>query len=261
MATPDSAREPDAVAIAALPPHPLWLLGEQHDAPAHQSLQKDVVRTLAAQGRLAALVIEMAEAGRDTGGLGQDAPEARVREALGWTADRGGWPWDTYRDAIMAAVKAGVAVHGGNLPRPRQREVMADASLDRTLDHDSLVRQQALVRDGHCGLLPESQIAPMTRIQLARDRSMAQQAQRLVQPGKTVLLIAGNEHVRRDLGVPRHLDPALPLLVLQARSRPHNPSVTDGQAPGPAPQADFTWLTEPVPERDYCGELRRQLAR
>jgi hypothetical protein len=85
---------------------------------------------------------------------------------------------------IMAAVRAGVPVLGGNLPRARQREAMADAALDRLLDADSLLRQQALVRDGHCGLLPEAQIAPMTRIQLARDRSMAAVASAAVAQGK-----------------------------------------------------------------------------
>ncbi|HMN92148.1 MAG TPA: ChaN family lipoprotein [Hydrogenophaga sp.] len=253
------ARSPS---LDALPQRPLWLLGEQHDAPAHQSLQVEVVGTLAGQGRLAAVVVEMVEAGRGTAGLEPGAAETRVRAALDWTDERNlsGWPWSSYGPMIMAAVRAGVPVLGGNLPRSRQREAMADTALDRLLDAEQLARQQALVRDGHCGLLPEAQIAPMTRIQLARDRSLAAVAAGAVQTGRTVLLVAGNEHVRRDLGVPRHLPADLQVLVLQARSRPA--STADATAfTGPGLQADHTWLTPPLPERDYCAELRQRFGR
>ena len=249
--------------VDGLPRRPLWLLGEQHDAPAHQAMQGEVVRQLAGQGLLAALVVEMAEAGRSTAGQDPDAEEARVRSSLGWSDERngGGWPWVSYGPTIMGAVRAGVPVLGGNLPRVRQREAMADAAQDRLLDADSLERQQALVREGHCGLLPEAQIAPMTRIQLARDRSLADVAAAAVQPGKTVLLVAGNEHVRRDLGVPRHLPPDLGVLVLQARSRPAQPAQASMVDAAATPQADQTWLTPPLPERDYCAELRQQFRR
>lgn len=251
-----------APSLDALPQRPLWLLGEQHDAPAHQTLQVEVVDTLAGQGRLAAVVVEMVEAGRSTAGLEPGAGEARVRAALDWTDERNvsGWPWSSYGPMIMAAVRASVPVLGGNLPRSRQREAMADGTLDRLLDADSLARQQALVRDGHCGLLPEAQIAPMTRIQLARDRSLAAVAASAVQKGRTVLLVAGNEHVRRDLGVPRHLPAHLQVLVLQARSRPASTAEATAFA-GPGLQADQTWLTPPVPGRDYCAELRQRLGR
>jgi uncharacterized iron-regulated protein len=67
--------------------------------------------------------------------------------------------------------------------------------------------QQQAIRDGHCGLLPESQIAPMTRIQIARDIRMAHALERARLPGKTVVLLAGGGHVLRDRGVPVHLAP------------------------------------------------------
>ena len=52
---------------------------------------------------------------------------------------------------------------------------MADVSLDAQLpDAAALPTQQQAMRIGHCDLLPERQIAPMTRIQIARDRAMAQ---------------------------------------------------------------------------------------
>jgi len=257
-----AADETIATVLGELPLRDLWLLGEQHDAAAHQAMQNQLVNALAGQGRLAALVVEMADAGRSTAELARDADELRVREVLDWGEERngGGWPWASYGTVVMSAVRAGVPVLGGNLPRSRQREAMADVALDAALDTDSLARQQALVRDGHCGLLPEGQITPMTRIQLARDRSMAEVAARAVKPGLTVLLVAGNEHVRRDLGVPRHLPADLQTLVVQARSRPAGATETTSRV-SPTPQADRTWLSAPVQERDYCAELKKQLGR
>ena len=47
-------------------PADVLLLGEQHDAPAHQQWERDTVQALAREGRLAAVVLEMAHAGTDT---------------------------------------------------------------------------------------------------------------------------------------------------------------------------------------------------
>lgn len=242
--------------LQGLLPTPLLLVGEQHDAPEHQALQRDTVRQLAARGELSAVVLEMVEQGRDTRGLPADASEARVRDALDWSSDRnsGAWPWAVYGPVVMAAVRAGVPVLGGNLPRAQMRTVMSESSLDTTLAPDALRRQREAIRDGHCKLLPDTQIAPMTRIQLARDRAMAQTALSSLAPGRTVLLIAGNGHVQRDLGVPRHLPAGQPHRVVIALA---------GDVVGAADPAvaDRQWVTPPRPPKDHCADMRQQMGR
>ena len=244
--------------LATLLPADVLLLGEQHDAPAHQQLQRQAVQWLAARGELAALALEMAEQGRSTAGLPRDASEADVQRALAWRD--AGWPWNTYRPVVMAAVRAGVPVLGANLPAARQREAMRDAALDARLPPAALAEQQQRVRDGHCGLLPESQIGPMTRVQIARDIAMADTVRAARQPGRTVLLVAGNGHVHRALGVPLHLPPDLTTKVLSAQSGQAQAAidseVTD-TLPAHTSGADLLWPTPPVPPRDYCAELRR----
>ena len=244
--------------LATLLPADVLLLGEQHDAPAHQQLQRQTVQWLAARGELAALALEMAEQGRSTAGLPRDASEADVQRALAWRD--AGWPWKTYRPVVMAAVRAGVPVLGANLPAARQREAMRDAALDARLPPAALAEQQQRVRDGHCGLLPESQIGPMTRVQIARDIAMADTVRAARQPGRTVLLVAGNGHVHRALGVPLHLPPDLTTKVLSAQSGQAQAAidseVTD-TLPAHTSGADLLWPTPPVPPRDYCAELRR----
>ena len=238
-ATPAPLGADGQARLATLLPADALLLGEQHDAPAHQQLQRQAVQWLAARGELAALALEMAEQGRSTAGLPRHASESQVQRALAWRD--AGWPWKTYRLVVMAAVRAGVPVLGANLPA-------------------ALAEQQQRVRDGHCGLLPESQIGPMTRVQIARDIAMADTVRAARQPGRTVLLVAGNGHVHRALGVPLHLPPDLTTKVLSAQSGQAQAAidseVTD-TLPAHTSGADLLWPTPPVPPRDYCAELRR----
>ena len=257
-ATPAPLGADGQARLATLLPADVLLLGEQHDAPAHQQLQRQAVQWLAARGELAALALEMAEQGRSTAGLPRDASEADVQRALAWRD--AGWPWNTYRPVVMAAVRAGVPVLGANLPAARQREAMRDAALDARLPPAALAEQQQRMRDGHCGLLPESQIGPMTRVQIARDIAMADTVRAARQAGRTVLLVAGNGHVHRALGVPLHLPPDLTTKVLSAQSGQAQAAidseVTD-TLPAHTSGADLLWPTPPVPPRDYCAELRR----
>jgi len=231
-------------------PADVLLLGEQHDAPDHQRLQREAVAWLASRGQLAALVMEMAERGHSTQGLPRDASEAQARAALQW--DDAAWPWKAYGPVVMAAVGAGVPVLGGNLPRTRMRAAMADATLDQHLPAPALAEQQQAMRDGHCGLLPESQIAPMARIQIARDASLAQTAQEALRSGQTVLLVAGGGHVLRHLGVPTHWPASLVSKVVVAQVE-HAPAAIKSGA-----QADAVVQTPALPPRDVCAELREQ---
>ncbi len=211
----------------------ILLLGEQHDEPDHHRLEREMVSALAGRGVLAALALEMAASGASTDGLPAQAGEDDVRRALAWDSE--GWPWADYAPAVMAAVAAGVPVVGANLKRQQLRTVMADATLDGLLPGPAIKAQQQAIREGHCGLLPESQIGPMTRVQIARDRSMAATLARLVVPGKTVLLIAGGEHTDPEVGIPLHLPPGL-----ASKSARLPPPLT--------------------PRRDYCDDMRRSLA-
>lgn len=207
------------------------LIGEQHDAESHPRLHEQWVRTLASRGQLAALTIEMAEKGTTTAGLPRTATDEEVRAALKW--NRGtNWRWERYGPAIMAAVRAGVPVLGGNLPREQLRDVMRDETLDVLLPGPALQAHQAAIRRGHCDMLPENQIMPMTRVQIARDIAMAQTLSASAAPGKTALLLAGSAHVLPSLGVPQHLPTKL---VARAVLLP-------SQHTG----------------KDYCADLRRQ---
>jgi uncharacterized iron-regulated protein len=229
-------------------PADVLLLGEQHDAPAHQSLERQIVEALAARSVLAALALEMADSGNSTATLRADASEEQTRIALNWNNDA--WPWAAYGPTVMSAVRAGVPVLGANLARTQMKNSMADAQLDQRLPGPALKAQQQLIRQGHCGLLPESQITPMTRIQIAKDRRMADTVQTAVRPRQVVLLISGSVHADKLLGVPQHLPPELRVKAIRLRS---------GAAKGKHESFDSVWLTPATPDKDYCADLAQQL--
>ncbi|MBJ2141916.1 ChaN family lipoprotein [Delftia acidovorans] len=227
---------------------PIVLLGEQHDAVAHQAWQQATVEQLAKQERLAALVIEMAPRTGSTASLARDASEDAVQQALRW--QDAAWPWPRYRGVVMAAVRAGVPVLGGNLPRADMKQAMRNENLDTHLPPEGWQRQLDAIREGHCGLLPDTQLAPMARIQLARDASMAEVARAAVKPGKTVLLVAGRGHVLRGVGIPTWLPEAAGAKVAVAQA---------GET-SVAQASDVDWLqkTDALPAKDHCAELREK---
>ena len=273
--------------LAALLPADALLLGEQHDNPDHQRIAREVVQALLASGQLAAVVIEMAAQGNSSAHLAASATEDAVKNALNW--DDKAWPWSVYAGPILAAVRAGVPVVGANLPRAQLRAAMADSTLDQRLNADALKRQNQLIREGHCDLLPESQITPMTRVQIARDVAMAGVISEEVKKAathavakmvdgaangavagtvggtqggvvtaaeprpKTVLLIAGSGHVDTALAVPRHLPPGVTSRsVLLSANRP-------GSAATKADGFDAVWPTGATPDKDYCAQLKKNL--
>ena len=237
--------------LTALLPMDVLLLGEQHDAPEHQQIHQQVIAVLAQRGQLGAVALEMADAGTSTAKLHPSSTEQEAKTALKWS-DKS-WPWDAYGPAVMTAVRAGVLVVGANLPRELMRGRMGDSTLDGQLPGAALKAQQQQIRIGHCDLLPESQITPMTRIQIAKDIKMAETLKEVALPGKVVLLLAGSAHVDRLLGVPQHLPASLQVKAVRLRAGEAATDKTDA--------FDAVWATPAVPEKDYCAAFKAQIAK
>ena len=224
------------------------LIGERHDAPAQMPRVSDELSRLAAQGKLAALAIEMAPAGTSTVALSRGATAPAIRQALAWN-DKA-WPWDRYAGPITAAVAAGIPVLGANLPQDRIATAMADVSLDAQLSDAARQRLATVIRESHCGLMPENRIAPMVRVQIARDRSMAHTLAEAAVAGRTVVLLSGAGHADLELGVPQHLPTQLTVRsIAMVAEGDHPPGRFDG-----------SWATPAARAGDPCAALALQLA-
>ena len=239
----------------------LCMLGEQHDHPDHHAVQAWIVSALGQRGQLAALALEMADAGQRFDGP-RDAPEAVVRARLRWNDD--GWPWTMYAAPVMAAVRAGVPVVGVNLPQTDMRHATQQTKWEASVP--PAVRQRILddVAESHCGLLPAAQLPAMARIQLARDDSMAAHSLALAAPAKTVVLLTGSFHADRTLGIALHIaahEARLPRGI--ARPVRLFSLLLDGLSPETKPDLpagyDAVWFTPGTPPVDHCAQLRQMM--
>jgi uncharacterized iron-regulated protein len=224
------------------------ILGEQHDAPDHQRLHALVIEHLLTQQRLAAVVIEMATSDGQTTLLDSGATEQSVQLALGW--DNNAWPWAAYAPAIMQAVAANVPVIGGNLNRVELGSYMQDTSMQRAVTPTVWAHHLQAVDDGHCNMLPATQLAPMARVQVARDQRMAQTVERATVAGKVVVLLTGSAHADNTVGVAQHLTAS----NVSIRFAAGMPNITDTDY-------NWTWPTPALEPTDYCARFKIQMQR
>lgn len=124
------------------------------------------------------------------------------------------WPWPYYYPVLQLAKQYQLPLIAANLSRTDAAGLMRDADAIpanmpwlaqylATVDDAWLQAMAVEVRQAHCNKLPEPMVAGMARAQLARDAVMAHVLKQHQSGG--VVLLAGNGHVRRDLGVPRWL--------------------------------------------------------
>jgi hypothetical protein len=86
------------------------------------------------------------------------------------------------------------------------RETLRDFNLDKPLDSDLFQKQKIAIEIGHCHMLPSSAFKGMVNAQVARDVWMAKTVRENASNG--LILLAGNGHIRKDIGVYRWLSSA-----------------------------------------------------
>lgn len=129
------------------------------------------------------------------------------------------WEWPLYAPVIELALARRLPLRAANLSRADASRVVregyraalddatiASFGLDRPLARDLADGQRRAIDEGHCQQLPASIAEGMVRAQVARDVWMAKVVAAEAGRGDGVALLAGNGHVRRDLGVPRWLE-------------------------------------------------------
>jgi uncharacterized iron-regulated protein len=259
------------------------LAGEKHDNPDHHLLQARLLAFMIRAGRRPAVVFEMIGEDRqaaldgwlaaepaDAGGLGQ---------AVGWA--KSGWPpWSAYRPIAEAALGAKLPLRAGNPPRGLTRKIgrrgfaALGAARRRALGlEDAFPRAatESLERAlflSHCRLVPKEALAPMLRVQRARDAILAANlvAGAALDGADGALLIAGGGHARLDHGAPLHLARLAPgrsvLAVAFVEVEDGEGEPADyGESLGGAIPFDFVWFTPRADDRDHCAELKKRFGK
>ncbi|TIH07362.1 ChaN family lipoprotein [Pseudomonas leptonychotis] len=239
--------------LARLAAAPKVLVGERHDNPDHHALQLWLLRALATQRLQGSLLLEMltpdqqvkVDQVRASIAAGQ-APQDML-DALAWQP---GWAWSLYGPLVQHALRQPYPLLAANLERREIMQIYAQVPpLQGQASTAPPVREALLkqIRQSHCNLLPESQLPAMLAVQQQRDRRMAEALLAAPEPS---LLFAGAFHVRRELGVPLHLQD------LGAAKGVHVLILAEAGSQVAAEAADFVWYTPAQPEQDHCAKLR-----
>lgn len=216
VAGPVAAREIAVNELDALPHVDITLLGEVHDNPAHHANQARAVAAI----EPAALVFEMLLPDQVKRFPADRSDAVAMDRAIGWTER--GWPdFAMYQPIFAAAPKA--RIYGADVPQAEIRlaakngaaSVIDGFGLAEALPQDEQDRRETDLWAAHCFAMPREAMAGMVQVQRLRDASLARMAIRaLRETGGPVVVIAGAEHVRSDIGAPSLIERAAPALTV-----------------------------------------------
>ena len=192
---------------------PVVLLGEVHDNVAQHALRLEAFEALLATGARPALAMEQFDRDKQPAIdrlLAQTPrPDADALIAAGQGAS--GWLWAQYRPFVALALQHGLPIVAANVGREETRKIIREGlaanGFDAAVPPAVLQRQAEGIEASHCGMLDKPMAQRMAQAQVARDQFMAQVVHAHAERG--VVLLAGNGHVRTDLGVPLWLSPAV----------------------------------------------------
>jgi uncharacterized iron-regulated protein len=217
-ATPPPLEE-DRLA-AELARRPVVLLGEVHDNVFQHRIRAEALRRLLEGGARPAIAFEQFDrerqgdidrARREPPPEGRSLADHVIAQAR---APKDSWDWARYRPFVELALQYDLPIVAANLSRSAAARVAregpgavfteaerAELALDRF--DDILAQHERVVQVGHCDMLPKSALPGLARAQIARDAVLAKSLRPYLERG--VVLLTGNGHARRDIGVPRHL--------------------------------------------------------
>ncbi|HSC63535.1 MAG TPA: ChaN family lipoprotein [Caldimonas sp.] len=248
------------------------MLGEVHDNARQHEARLAALQRAFATGWRPAIAMEQFDRG-----LQADLDRARrerphdaqhVIDAAAPQASRagGGWNWDFYRPFVELALRYDVPLIAANLSNADAVKIVrggysavfseteiAALGLDVPVASDLQAAQEAEIDSGHCHALPRSMWPRMAQAQFARDAVMAELLRRAARRGAVVLL-AGNGHVRRDMGVPRWLESVKGRLFAVGYLE-----ITDDSTPVSA--FDAVVRTPAADRADPCAEFKRRAAK
>jgi uncharacterized iron-regulated protein len=240
----------------------LVLLGEVHDNAVQHELRGALLTSLG--GRHPAVVFEQFP---ET--AAPIPPPAAGEDRESWLDqhgfDRKSWKWPLHQPVVDAALQWGRSVWGSGVSRESLRSVVRGGEAAAPEHLRPLIEKAPLdsaaraaidfeLIEGHCGKLPKEMIPGMRAAQEVRDAAMTQ-ALLLAGANGPAWLLAGNGHVRRDMGVPRMLRAAAPTRTVLSVGLLEVGE--DGAAPDAAERRvyDLVIVTPRAAREDPCAGL------
>lgn len=270
------------------------LLGEVHDNVDHHRWQAWAIRNISklrgariVEGapQIEIVAMEMLRADQIPAldkfyGRGKRVPRPlkprAFRRLTKW--NKSGWPdFSMYQPIVEAAISERLVIVPASASRKETKDVSKNGlSALQPDDQAALALKKPFpsvyvdeikkeIATGHCGLMPEKSLAPMSVVQRFRDAIMAD-ALMNVSHEKGGILIAGNSHVRKDRAVPWYLInrgvPAAEIVTVihrEVRDGDRDPLEyvpIDDQG---RPAVDFVVFTPAVKREDMCEKMREHM--
>jgi uncharacterized iron-regulated protein len=225
------------------------LLGEVHDNAAQHALRLAEFRQLLDGGARPALLMEQFDRERqpDIDRLRAATPAPTAAALIAAAGGGPGWNWAFYTPFLQLALDHGLPIVAVNVSRADSRSVigkgLADSGFSAEVPEAIWAAHSSDIEASHCGMIDAATARRMAGAQVARDQFMARSVEAWADRG--VVLLAGNGHVRRDVGVPRWL---------ADRTRARSRSVGYLEAPDVAPPGayDRVVVTPAQPREDPC---------
>ncbi|MBL4908264.1 MAG: ChaN family lipoprotein [Sneathiella sp.] len=232
-------------------------LGEKHDNEEHHLVQAAILQqTLTSNDGVVFEMLNRDQQPVVDQFLKGDISYASLPHKLKWA--KSGWPdWTYYGPLFKAAKDARARILYGSFPQRDLKDNM-NATPDDTLPRHLLDSLHTQIRQSHCDLLPKHMIAPMSNIQIAKDKLLAKQLLQAKGQGRA-FLIAGNGHVRKDRGAPYFLARQTSLKNIFVLG-----IVEDQEYLGSNDlfnRFDSVWTTASVTGKDYCSDLRKKFGK
>ncbi len=235
-------------------------LGETHDSLADHLLQLRIIQGLQKKGLALLLAMEMfpvsSQDALDEYVLEDDLNEAEFLRESRWF-DVWRYDWRFFRPIFNFCRSKKIPVHGINVDREIVSEVFASGHTDKLEEEqqEAIAQERDLGINGYVERLqavhsfhkesPHSKgkgISGFVQSQAIWDESMAENIAKLLtdNPEKTVVILAGSQHTRKDSGIPPRLARRMDvkqasILNLYGSNPPADPAL----------EADYFFMVEP----------------
>ncbi len=189
----------------------IYLLGEVHDNPNAHAQRFGLIEKLLAKGFKPVIAMEQFDRDKQAA-LDHAMASCTDADCVIQEAGGKGWTWNFYKPVIETALKRRLSIVAANvstadafkiaregLAAALSAETLRDFHLDQPLDAVLFDKQKQAIDEGHCHMLPSSAFKGMVNAQVARDVWMAKTIRENAAHG--LILLAGNGHVRKDIGV------------------------------------------------------------
>lgn len=254
------------------------LYGEVHDNPLHHEL-----RSRLGLAPYAATVLEQVSADKaqsletfltDTKLNYQEGALEKFKTAVDWA--NSGWQTYNYDPLLTAALKAQTPIFAGDasretikkianegeaaLPADERTKLKLDVALGEKTDAASIDE----LFESHCGSIPRDSLKPMALAQRYRDAVLADTILTALSKRSSAVLMAGNEHVRKDRGVPWYIHQRAPekktlsILLVEVEEGKTDAAAYVPHDPDGKPAADYIIFTPRAQHEDQCAAMKKK---